>query len=725
MASHSDGVLNATLNPDLQRPRIRIAVLLSLLVLMVCLSLTGIIWREAHRQSNAMRSAAAVKEADAIALMIRGHLSSFELILHGSAALRASIVEIQRQQWTTYVSALDIGNRYPGIVGVGLSLYFDQSHLVLMQEQIRKDSGELFTVWPSGVRADYGPIVFLAPETTVNSKFYGYDMYSEPLRHDAMQRSMETGKAWLTTKLQLRQDGSKPVSSAIMYLPIYRKNAQPQTLSERRAEMLGWSYIPFHTEAMIQQALKPLSRNFLLVVEETGNGTPQVLFKDSGKPVVSHPVWTAEEEVLGRTWRTSLYAKSNEGDMFSRDLLVLLVGIPLSLALTAIVLALALTRLRAYGIAQDMNAAHRRSETLLRSSLTHSAIGKCLLDSRGRILQVNPAFCQMMGGEASDFFERTIDGLFDPGAVRIRTTPEEPGVWSEVRRLVRKNGEIRHMSLIFATIPQDEAVEVAQILQVLDITDRITNEARIQSLNRTLESRVESRTRELTELNDELKSFAYTVSHDLRAPLRAIEGFSQVLSDKYSKQLDETGQGYLSRVRTAALRMSDLIDAMLKVARLSQSKLERRDFNISDLAFEIQSGLESDEPNRSVHFDIEPGLFANGDPALISNLLQNLIGNAWKFTRGKQGAVIRFGRTLELPYGFFVEDNGAGFSESFAHNLFRPFQRLHTESEFEGHGIGLTSVKRVVERHGGEIRARGEVGKGARFVFNLPPEDVS
>ena len=724
MGKRHKTLLDSALNADLQRPRKRIAFLLFVLILLVCLTLTGILWREAHRQANATRSAAAVKEADAIGLLVSGQLAAYELILHGNAALRASIVQIQREQWSTYVRALDIGQRYPGAVGVGLALYFDQSHLIRMQDQVRRESGQLFTVWPSGVRAEYGPIVFLAPEDQNNSRAYGYDMYSEPVRHEAMQRAMESGKTWLTAPLQLKQDGAAPVTSAILYLPIYRNNAQPQTLSARRAEMLGWSYIPFHTETMIRHALKPLSRNFLLAVEAIGAETPRVLFKDAGKPAVTTPVWSSEDNIFGQTWRTSLYAKSGEVDVFSKDLLVLLIGIPLSFSLASMVLMLALTRSRAYGIAQEMNAAHRRSETLLRSALTHSAIGKSLLDSRGRILQVNPAFCQIMMGEESDFIERVLDSLFDRGAVRLKSDHEEPGVWSEVRRLVRKNGEIRHISLTFATIPREENVEVAQIVQVQDITDRITNEARIQSLNRTLESRVESRTRALTEANEELKGFAYTVSHDLRAPLRAIEGFSQILSNKHAAQLDDTGKGYLQRIRTAAMRMSDLIDGLLKVSRLSQSELQRRDINISDIANEVRVGLEESDPSRRVRFDIEPDMHANGDPALISNLLQNLIGNAWKFTREKPDAVIRFGRTLELPHGFFVEDNGAGFSESYAHNLFRPFQRLHTDTEFEGHGIGLTSVKRVVERHGGEIRARGEVGKGARFVFNLPPGDV-
>jgi len=246
------------------------------------------------------------------------------------------------------------------------------------------------------------------------------------------------------------------------------------------------------------------------------------------------------------------------------------------------------------------------------------------------------------------------------------------------------------------------------------------SEARVRALNRTLEARVETRTRELSEANRELESFAYSVSHDLRAPLRAIEGFSSVLGDRYAPVLDETGRGYLHRVRAAAARMSELIEALLKVSRVARGDLIPEPLDLSKMAQEIIGELRTTEAHRNVDVDIEPHLTAHGDRVLVRSLLDNLLGNAWKFTRGRDDARIEFGRE-EDGCTFYVHDNGAGFDQSYVDKLFRPFQRLHDDAQYAGEGIGLATVKRIVERHGGVIYATGTAGKGAAFSFTLGP----
>lgn len=250
------------------------------------------------------------------------------------------------------------------------------------------------------------------------------------------------------------------------------------------------------------------------------------------------------------------------------------------------------------------------------------------------------------------------------------------------------------------------------------------SEARVRALNRSLEVRVETRTRELSDANRELESFAYSVSHDLRAPLRSIEGFSRILGDKYATSLDETGRDYLQRVRNAASRMSELIEALLKVSRVARGDLVPEPLDLSKMAHEIIGELRTVEPDRDVDVDIAPDLTANADRVLVRSLLQNLLGNAWKFTREREHALIEFGRE-EDGVTFYIHDNGAGFDQAYVDKLFRPFQRLHEEAKYAGEGIGLATVKRIVERHGGMIFASGRPGKGAAFSFTLgpPPED--
>src|SRR5690606_5680323 len=248
--------------------------------------------------------------------------------------------------------------------------------------------------------------------------------------------------------------------------------------------------------------------------------------------------------------------------------------------------------------------------------------------------------------------------------------------------------------------------------------DRLRAEAQVLALNRSLEARVAARTRELTIANKDLESFAYSVSHDLRAPLRAIDGFSRLLAERYGDALGEEGRDYVQRVRNAAARMGSLIEALLKMARLGRGGIRPVPLDLGRMAADVVAELRANEPGRDVEVAIAPNLRAVGDASLVRNLLENLLGNAWKFTRDRHPARIEVGR--EPGGAFYVRDNGAGFPPEYAGKLFRPFQRLHSQEDFPGEGVGLASVRRIVERHGGTIRAEGEEGKGATFGFTLP-----
>jgi PAS domain S-box-containing protein len=253
---------------------------------------------------------------------------------------------------------------------------------------------------------------------------------------------------------------------------------------------------------------------------------------------------------------------------------------------------------------------------------------------------------------------------------------------------------------------------------VRDITRRKAEQQEILNLNVELEARVAERTLQLEAANKELESFSYSVSHDLRAPLRAIDGFSQALVEDYEAELDERGRGYLDRVRKAAQRMADLIDALLRLAKVARARITFGDVDLSEAARVVLEDLKDHEPDRAVEVVIRPSLRASGEPNLLTAVLQNLMGNAWKFTRNRENPRIEVGRT---PVGeFFVRDNGAGFDMAYGNKLFGAFQRLHAADEYEGTGIGLATVARIVHRHGGVIRAEGVVGEGATFFFSLP-----
>lgn len=253
-----------------------------------------------------------------------------------------------------------------------------------------------------------------------------------------------------------------------------------------------------------------------------------------------------------------------------------------------------------------------------------------------------------------------------------------------------------------------------------DIDDQKQAEAEVWRLNAHLEQRVVERTVQLEAANKELEAFSYSVSHDLRAPLRSIDGFSQALLEDCAEKLDTSGKGHLQRIRAASQRMGELIDDLLKLSRMTRVEMRRETVALSALAQTIVAELQRTQPKRQVKFIIAEGLAANGDARLLQVVLENLLGNAWKFTSKRRDAAIEFG---VFQHGdkqaFFVRDNGAGFDMAYGDKLFGAFQRLHAMTEFEGTGIGLATVARIIRRHGGQVRAVGAVGQGATFYFTL------
>jgi signal transduction histidine kinase len=235
-----------------------------------------------------------------------------------------------------------------------------------------------------------------------------------------------------------------------------------------------------------------------------------------------------------------------------------------------------------------------------------------------------------------------------------------------------------------------------------------------------LEQRVDERTFELAAANKELESFSYSVSHDLRAPLRTIDGFSHALLEDCADRLDDAGKTHLKRIRAATQRMGLLIDDLLNLSRLSRTEMHRQSLDISALASSIASDLEIAQPERHIDLRIEGGLKTTADPGLLRVVLENLLSNAWKFTSKRPSAKIEFGRAqVKGTPAYFIRDDGAGFDPAYADRLFGAFQRLHSMTEFAGTGVGLATVQRIVHRHGGQIWAESAVGQGATFYFTL------
>ena len=248
----------------------------------------------------------------------------------------------------------------------------------------------------------------------------------------------------------------------------------------------------------------------------------------------------------------------------------------------------------------------------------------------------------------------------------------------------------------------------------------------IQALNATLERRVQQRTVYLERANKQLTAFTYSVAHDLRTPLRGISGFAEALVEEYGDELDETGRGYAGRIQAASGRMGTVLDDLLHLSWVSRAEMELQDTDLSAEVSAICDRLRGRDPGRRVRVTVQGGVRATVDPTLIRTALEKLLENAWKFTADRDHATIEFAAigVDEAPLACYVRDNGAGFDLAYAGKLFQPFQRLHGAGEYPGTGIGLASVQRIIDRHGGRTWAEGAVDRGATFYFTLDAKDV-
>jgi PAS domain S-box-containing protein len=346
-------------------------------------------------------------------------------------------------------------------------------------------------------------------------------------------------------------------------------------------------------------------------------------------------------------------------------------------------------------------------------------------DSDGRYLLVNRAMAMACSSSVeemedcldTDFFNKNVEvERFRAADRAVIATGQRQIIPLETIRLM--NGTVRYFNIIkipfkFGDIP-------AVLGVATDITEREQARLELAKLNEDLEERVRQRTAELEAANKELESFSYSVSHDLRSPLRGVDGWSLALLEDYSDILDEQAKGYLNQVRVEIQRMSVLIDDMLKLSRLSRDEMHREPVDCTALAMSFVDRLQSAAPERRTEWRIAQGVNTDADRSLLRQVFQNLIENAWKFTAKQEAAVIEFGvAAFEGEKAYFVKDNGAGFDMAYSAKLFGAFQRLHRVADYPGTGVGLATVQRIARRHGGRVWAEGEVGKGATFWFTL------
>ncbi len=494
-----------------------------------------------------------------------------------------------------------------------------------------------------------------------------------------------------------------------------------RSTGERFSSVFSASPIPIAITSMAEGRFADVNPAF----EKTFGWTRQELLDRSA---IDLGIWPSHEE--RRRWVAELEANHRTRDFETIHLSK--TGEPLTILLSAETIELEGV-LHVVAFAHD-ETQRRRAEEAKRSALERfEAIFQHApnvaiqgYDARGTVMHWNRASETLYGISAGEAVGRPLQDLLHTpdtarefenvvAAICASGQPSAPGEWPIP---LRDGREIWVLSTMFPVFSEGVVAEI--FCMDVDITELKQANASVRQLNIDLEARVAARTAELARLNKELEAFSYSVSHDLRAPLRSIEGFGRLLEQDCAEQLDATGRDYVSRMCRSARRLAQLIDDLLELTRIDRIEIRPADVDLGALAGEIVEELRHGAPQRRVVVDIAAGLLAKGDPQLLRIALQNLLDNAWKYSARTAEARIEFG--CEDSSGeriYHVRDNGAGFDMAYAGKLFAPFQRLHSPHEFEGTGVGLATVFRVIKRHDGRIWAESAPGRGAAFYFTV------
>ena len=603
-------------------------------------------------------------------------------------------------------------------------------------ESVRDEGLKEFDIHPVTEYQVAFPVNYIYP-IEGNRAASGFDLYSNETRREALVQAWETGVISVTEPITLVQEtGTQSVF--LVFIPVYSDKAVPPTVEERRNNLEGFGLAVIRFGDFLEQSI-PVSfdpRIEITVIDTDGHPEkPIILFRNhqGQEPLFETDGIHIDRKIAVANENLDFHfgAPQDYGlDGFERAswYLVLIIGTLFSVVILVIVILL----YRGQQAALDLSVERLESEQVQRvlasemTQLIDTANNPIFgVDADGRINIWNDAMRKITGASGKEAIGRF--------AVDFMTADSKPIAEMHLRSLLSDSAagglQLKFLGptdgpaelLVNCTVRRDAAGEMTGVLAVgLDITERLRAEQEIRDLNESLEARVATRTKELQEAAEEMESFSYSVSHDLRGPLRSINGFSLAVLEKYGAGMDDEGRSYLERVRNATNHMGKLMDDLLVLSRLGRAQLMPEPLDLGKMVEEQAAELRLADPDRQVEFVIADASTAFGDERLVRLLIDNLVRNAWKFSSKHATARIELGKEArDGETVFFVKDDGAGFDMEYANKLFLPFQRLHPTGEFDGTGIGLAIAKRVLQRHGGRIWAEGEVEKGATFYFTL------
>jgi len=638
-------------------------------------------------------------------------LLAYEALLRAGVGLLDAFWPIQSDDWKRFAAQMRLATVYPGLQGIGFAA--------------RADPREQFS------------IVFIEPLDDSNRLALGFDPMSEPRRRAAMERARDAGTAALSAKVVLIQDLRRGVRTAgfVLFLPVYSSPTLPATVAERRAKLRGFVYSAFRADDFFRTALAgSASSAFVEVFDGNSPSTDTLLHRTGSSEPSDSMTETRRLPLAGHQWTLRVSVPGTALSMASSAIpWILLGGASTTLLLAGLAHALALSRQRLQErIRADLALAERERQAA--QVLENALDAYVAIDATDRIVAWNRQAATLFGWSAHEAIGRGLTDTIIPADMRERhlgalssfaARTEHPLLGRRLEMPARcRDGSEIFVELSIVQIAMPAGTRFAASLR--DITQARRQAAEIRLLNETLEQRVAERTaqlevanRELSTANRDLESFAYSVSHDLRAPLRAIDGHVMRFLDP-TDTTPEAQRHHAGAIRRNLARMGKLIDDLLNFALIGRRPLQKQPVALWDM---MRSVLHELPHSPSVVYEVSPDELrtVQADPALLKQVLTNLLGNALKFSRNADPPRIQIGcerRSDQTVY--FVRDNGVGFDPQHAGKLFGVFERLHAAADFEGTGVGLAIVKQIVERHGGQVWADAAPGRGATFFFTLP-----
>ncbi|RYZ62811.1 MAG: PAS domain S-box protein, partial [Chitinophagaceae bacterium] len=658
-------------------------------------------------------------------------MTAYEQVLRSAVGFFYSSDTVTRSDWKAYVQTLRLQDYYPGIQGLGYTARVLPEKKETFVNKVRAEGFPGFAIWPAEPREEYHAIVYLEPFTERNERAFGYDMFTEGTRRQAMQRAMDTGDPALSQMVTLVQENGKDVQKGcLLYLPVYNNKMGLVTEEDKRAALEGFVYSPFRINDLMLGILDSVAPQVAFEIYDGDNVDTACLFYTShGYPQqvdkaglsVTRPV-----TVAGHNWTLVFRARPHfvSANEVNVPNVIAIAGVVVSLLLLYILVKINRLGSRNRVLAERYKAEKDRYEIV--SLSTNDIIWEWDLAenrvSSNKNTETVLGYPQPAGPLSyAEWLQRIHPGDRDRVAQKMEAfvTAEDP-FWSEEYRLLKKSGEAIDILDRGSLVYDADGIPVRMVGSMINITERKRAEEAQRRFSEELEKTVQARTVELQRSNEDLERFAHVASHDLKEPVRKMRTAIDLFRSRYSPKQDDD-KFLLDLLARSAGRLNEMIEGILAYSTVKYEPQSAERVDLDGVLRDVCDDLELIITEKGAMVSVQPLPVIEGSSVLLHQLFYNLVNNALKFSRPGVAPVLAItaqesGDRVEIK----LADNGIGFGPEEAEKIFQSFVRLHSKDKYEGTGLGLALCKRIVERHGGTLTAKGTRGEGAVFTLNFP-----